>query len=238
MKWLILFLFPLALFACDPFFTFFAPPEGWLISDPSKYEKGVKASFIASKRQVFTPSLTLSTEKVGSATIEDYTHSLEKIYRRDIFQKLGTFETEAGTAHLFQIDRKTQWGNIRILQAIVFHEGFALLQTGACLKEDYLDFHESYLKAFKTLRTTPSIVESTSHPELKKKVGGLMRSWKKLCATSKDAPEILFASAFFQNNQWKPFVNFVENALESEGTCWQFLALKHIQETLLSESDK
>ncbi|MCB1109817.1 MAG: hypothetical protein KDK64_02460 [Chlamydiia bacterium] len=237
MKWLTLILLPLSLIATEPFFTLIDPPSHWLISDPSKYEKGIKVTFIASKKKMFTPSLTLSTEKVGNATVEDYTHALEKIYHGKTFQKLGTFETAVGTGHLFQIDQKSQWGDIRLLQAFVLHDGYALIQTGACLRKEFLNVHEDYLKTFKSLRVTPSLVESCHDAKLQKKIEALTKCWHKLCGSSKEAPETLFASSFFQTNQWKPLVNYVEKALASEGKCWQFLALKHIQETLLMENE-
>jgi hypothetical protein len=64
----------------------------------------------------------------------------------------------------------------------------------------------------------------------------MTKCWEKLCSTSKDDRKALFASSLFQTGHWKPFVNYIENELDSEGAGWQFLAIKHIQETLLSET--
>ncbi len=236
MRWLAFFLFPLMLIAYEPFFTVIDPPKGWLFTDPSKYEDGVKVVFIASDKKVFTPSLTLTIEYVGNASIAEYTKALEKIYRRDDFQELGTFKTSVGIAHLFQIDRKNQWGAIRILQSITLYKNFALIQTGACLKKEFLELHETYLKSFKSLQTTPSILASCSEFSLEKRIEEVTKCWRNLCLSSKNDKESLFASSFFQNIHWKPFVNYIESALESKGICWQFLAIKHIQETLLSEN--
>ena len=236
MRWLVIFLLPLTLFAHKPFFTVIDPPKGWLFTDPSKYEEELKVVFIASNKNMVTPSLTLAVEYVGNASIVEYTKALEKIYQRDDFQKLGVFKTSTGTAHLFQIDRKNQWGAIRILQAITLYEGFALIQTGACLKRKFLELHETYLKSFKSLRTTPSILTFCNDPSLEKRLEELTKCWRKLCLTSKDDKGSLFISSFFQNNQWKPFVNYIQSELESEGICWQFLAIKHVQEALLSEN--
>lgn len=236
MRWLAIFLLPLTLFAREPFFTVIDPPKGWLFTDPSKYDDGVKVVFIASNKKLFTPSLTLAVEYVGNASIAQYTKAIEKIYQRDDFQELGTFKTSTGMTHLFQIDKENQWGAIRILQAITLYEGFALIQTGSCLKKEFLEVHETYLKSFRSLRTTPSILTSCANNSLEKRLEEVVKSWRKLCLTSKDDKESLFTSSFFQNTQWKPFVNYIQNELESEGKCWQFLAIKHIQETLLSEN--
>lgn len=239
MKWFfITVLLPLHIFSVEPFFALFDPPKGWLISDPSKYEVGVKVTLVASKKRLFTPSLTLSIEKIGSATIEDYTRALEKIYQQDTFLKLGTFETTAGKSHLFQIDRESGWGQIRVLQAITLQKQYAVIQTGVCLKKEFLDYHQLFLKTFKTLHTYPSIEASCPHLSIKEKIDPIRKCWKKLCTTSKDSKETLFASPFFQNNQWKPFVKYVETTLEFQGTSWQFLATNYLRETLFSENSE
>lgn len=235
-KGLFFYFLTFTLFAHEPFFTLIDPPKGWQLSDPSKYEQGVKVGFIASKRMMFSPSLTLSTEKVGNVTMDRYIQALKEVYIRDRFQELGTFETFAGKTHLFQIDRKNGWGEIRILQAITIYEGFALIQTGSFLKKDFLSLHETYLSAFKSLKVAPSLLSTCKDSNLEKKISEVTKCWNKLLATSKDDSRTIFNGSFFQNNQWKPFVNYIENELESEGMCWQFLALKYVQESLLVEN--
>ncbi|MCB1107207.1 MAG: hypothetical protein KDK76_03835 [Chlamydiia bacterium] len=236
MKHLLFLLIPCLLFTSEPFFTFVDPPKEWLISDPSKYEEGVKVAFIASKQKVFTPSITLTIENVGKATMDDYVQALKRIYQADEFQELGIFTTSVGVAHLFQIDRNAQWGQMRLLQAITLYKGHALIQTGACLKKDFLDVHETFLNTFKSLQTTPSLLTTCNHPTFEKRLENITKCWKKLCATSKDDKKTLFNSPFFQDNQWKPFVSYIEKELKEKGLCWQFLALKYIQESLLTEN--
>lgn len=237
MKLFILVFLPFILYANEPFFTLFDPPKGWLFTDPSKYEKGVKIGLIESKRRIFTPSISLALEKIGNASLEDYSRALEKIYRCDQFTKLGTFKTSAGIGHIFQIDKKSQWGEIRLLQGVIIHEGYALILTGTSLKREFLEVHETFLNAFKTLQVYPTLTDSCPDERFKEKIRDIVKCWNKYSASSKDNPKTLFTSSFFQDNWWKPFANYIEKDLNNMGACWQFLALRHIQETLLTENE-
>ncbi len=228
MKWLF-FLLPFCLLAQEPFFAHFDAPEGWQIADPSKYGRGVKIGFIASKRKIFTPSITLTFEKVGKTSLEEYLKVIEKQNRKNNYTELGSLQTKNGLAHLIQLDIKNQWGVIRVLQAISIYEGYAMIHAASMLKEEFLSVHKELLASFKSLEVSPI----WSDPLLEKKLESLTKCWKKYCATSKGDRKTLFATPFFQNNQWKPFVNYVEKELKLKGNCWQLLAIKYIQQSLL-----
>ena len=237
MKFLLFFLTVSSyFFGGEPFFTHFEPPKGWLVSDPSKYEKGVKVAFIASKREIFTPSITLALEKIGEVDSKTYLEAVKKVHGRHKVDTLGTFQSKVGKGYLLQIDMENQWGEIRLLQAITLQDGYALIQTGASLKKDFLKVHEIFLASFKSLETYPSLLDSCSDPLFQKKTQELTRSFKKYRSTSKDTIPTLFKSPFFQNNQWKPFVKYIEKRLTSKGVCWQLLATRHVQESLLTEN--
>ncbi len=240
MKWFITLLFPLFLCANEPFFTSFAPPKGWLIADPNKYEPGVKIGFIESNKRIFSPSITLSLEKVGNVDLKTYVKAVQKNFESDRnsrYQELGTLHTHVGKAHLAQIDKKVHWGEIRLLQAVTIYQGYAIIQTAATLKKDFLSIHETFLNSFKSLTTFPTLIASCTDPLFQEKINRMMKCWKKYRSTSKDDNQTLFKSSFFQDNQWKPFVNYVENKLDSQGSCWKLLAITHIRETLLTEND-
>ncbi len=240
MKWVVFLLLPLFLFANEPFFASFDPPKGWLIADPSKYENKVKIGFIESNKTIFSPSITLTLEKVESVDLKTYIKAVQKNFESDRlnrYQELGTLHNHVGKAHLAQVDMKNQWGEIRLLQAITIYQGYAIIQTAATLKKDFLTVHETFLTSFKSLTTFPTLIASCNDSLFQKKIDGLMKCWKKYRSTSKDDNETLFKSSFFQNNQWKPFVNYVENKLDSQGSCWKLLAIQHIKETLLTKTD-
>lgn len=225
-----------SLVGTEPFFTAFNPPEGWLIADPTQVSDGIKIGFIQSKRRLFTPSISLTSEQIGNASFETYLTAVKRAHTGKAIADLGTFSSPAGEGHLLQIDFKNQWGEIRLLQAITLKDGYALIQTASCLKEDFLEVHETFLQAFQSLAVYPTLFDSCTDPEFQSRVEGLKKSFKKYRKTSKNDPKILFQSSFFQSNQWIPFVNYLENHLKSKGACWQLLAIQHIQETLITEN--
>ncbi|MCP5504275.1 MAG: hypothetical protein H7A41_03890 [Chlamydiales bacterium] len=242
MKWLccLLLFLPLFLSANESFFVTFEPPKGWLIADPSQYQDGMQIGFIESKKKIFSPSITLSLEKVGKVDLKTYIRAVQKNYEADRmnqFQELGNLHTQCGTGTLIQVDMKNRYGKVRLLQAITIHNGYAIIHSAAVLKDHFLSIHESILKSFKSLTTYPTVAASCNHPDFQEKIDAVIKCWKKYRKTSKSDNETLFKSSFFQNNQWKPFVSYIENELNSQGSCWQLLAIKHIKETLLTEND-
>ncbi|MEM8727207.1 MAG: hypothetical protein AAGE99_00610 [Chlamydiota bacterium] len=233
--YLLLFL-PLFLPATEPFFITLDPPKGWLIADPSQYRDGMKIGLIESKKKNFSPSISLSLEKVGKVALKTYIKAVRKNYetnRSNRLQELGTIRTRSGCGTLIQVDMKNRYGEIRLLQAIIVHDGYAVIQSAAVLKDDFLSTQASILSSFESLVIYPSIVASCHHPPLEEKIADITHCWKKYRKTSTADNETLFKSSFFQDNQWKPLVSYIGNELKSQGSCWQFLAIKHMKETLL-----
>jgi len=222
--------------AIPPFFPTFSPPEGWLIADPSKLEEGVKVGFIESKRMIFSPSITLTLEHIGDVDLKTYIEAVKRHYdadRTNHCRELGILTTSVGKTPLLQIEMENEWGKICILQAISLHAGYVLIQTAACLQKDFLRVNETFLSTFRSLTIYPSLFDSIDNPQFQSKVELLRTCWNKYNATSKDDIATLFVSPFFQNNQWKPLVTFVEKELAEQGPCWQYLAIRHIKESLM-----
>lgn len=242
MKWLcsfFLFLTPF-LSATEPFFVTFDPPNGWLIADPTQHQEGIRIGFIESRKKVFSPSITLSLEKVGKTDLKTYLKAVQKNFEADRFnkfQELGSFDTQNSVGTLVQVDIKNQFGEIRLLQAITIYNGYAIIHSAAVPKDRFLSIHEKILNSFKSLNIQPTVAASCHCPLLQTKIDEMMKCWKKYRKTSKGDLATLFKSPFFQNNQWKPFVDYIEKELNSQGSCWQLLAIKHIKETLLVEND-
>ncbi|MCB1082619.1 MAG: hypothetical protein KDK63_05695 [Chlamydiia bacterium] len=240
MRLLALFLLPLFLFAKVPFFATFDPPEGWVIGDPSKYGKGIQVGFIQSNRKVFTPSITLAFEPIGNTDQNTYVSAAKSLFikRGARVQELGSFESKSGKGVLLQIDEKKGWGEVRTLQAITLHEHTAIIHSAAILKEDFLKFHETLLKSFQSLALYPNLAASCPDKKLQEKIDGMLKCWKKYRSTANGDACASFSGDFFQNNQWKPFVNYVEKELNSQGSCWQILAINHMKETLIRGEEK
>ncbi|CCB89374.1 hypothetical protein [Simkania negevensis] len=220
----------------QPQFTFFQPPEGWLMSNPTHLEDGLKIGFVQSQRKIFTPAISLYIEKIPCDE-KTYLNAVLKNHRSDITKSirgLGLLQTKSGKSHLLQIDTKSNWGKIRILQSILVKEGYAYIQTATCLREDFLKINQELLKSFQSLCVAddlPSTLEN--HEELDKKLATLLTSWKKHLQTAKGEKEDLFKANFFQRNQWLPFTEYITHNYAEFGICWQILAIQYVKEQLM-----
>lgn len=221
--------------ASPTFFPAISCPEGWEIAHHSKLEEGVKIGFVQSRKKFFTPSITLTIEPIGDSELHTYIKAVKNHYTQDhtnTYRNLGTLHTSIGSTPLIQIDMKNQWGEIRVLQAISMYGSYALIQTGVCLKKDFLKVHETFLSAFKSLTVSSSIFDSIDDPDFKNKTESLLSHWNTYIQDSKHDRATLLTSPYFQETLWKPYVDYVENQLVNKGSSWQFLALRHIQESL------
>ena len=200
----------------ETIFAFFTPPKEWKISAPSLFKDGVKIGFVHPKKQDFPPSITLSLEHIKDVPLKTYLKAVKKNYEKDLkirYRELGFLTTSLGEAHLAQIEISKPWGEIRTLQTILIKDGYALIQTGVCKKEDLMDVHEDFLSTFRSLSSAENFLESLdSSPKretLEQKIANL------------------------SEKNWLPFVNYITKTFEKEGPCWQFLALQTIKEGLL-----
>jgi len=218
-------------------FTYFHPPEGWLMSNPMHFKDGVKIGFVQSERKIFTPAISLSIEKIPCDE-KTYIDAVKKNHRSDItksVRELGLIQTKSGNAHLLQIDTKNTWGKIRILQAILVKDGYAYIETATCLKEDFLKINQDLLSSLKSLSIAadlPSTVDNQK--ELENKLNKLARSWKKYLVSAKGKKEDLFKESFFQRNQWVPFTEYITENYGDFGICWQILATQYVKDQLMS----
>lgn len=129
-------------------------PKGWgCIDDKTQLPGKVDLVYIgAGKTGQFTPSINLATE-VTEMTITEYT-ALAKNYHETqantTCSYLGTITTQAGVAELLQIDRKTQWGVVRFLQAMLIDKGKAYVLTATCLQEDFSNLYSQFFQTMQS----------------------------------------------------------------------------------------
>lgn len=217
-------------------FSFFQPPPDWLMSNPKDFKDGVKIGFVASKRKIFTPAITLTLEKIPCSE-KTYIEIVKKNHKSDItkdVRELGLLQTKSGSAHLLQIDTKNTWGKVRILQAILVKEGVAYIQTASCLREDFLKIHRDLLDSFNSLSVSDDLVSSLKEKkDFEERMESLFRSWRKHLRTAKGEKEVLFKGSFFQKNQWGPFTEYITKNHSDCGICWQILAIQYVKEKLM-----
>ena len=236
----LLLFFPLFLVAIEPFFVTFNPPKGWVIADPTYHSEEVKIGFIGSKKKAFSPSITLHIEKIGQVSREVYIKAVKRNFELDPLNRcneLGKLTTKSGTATLIQVDMDKPFGKISILQAITLFEGYVIIHSVAFPTHLFLSLQETFFDAFSSLTIYPTVFSSCDHPNWRQKIDEVTDAWQKHCLISKKKDGDVFQSLSFQDNVWKPFVNYIENELKFKGSCWQILAIKSIKKTLLKEKD-
>ena len=154
-SWLFIFVFLGEAYGGEPYITH--PPKGWeCINDPSQLPQKVKVIFIGSgtTKNPFTPSLNIACEETLLPTHEYL--NLAKSYHEGQGKThcalLGKLKTDAGGAELLQIDRASQWGDVRFIQAVLVQEGCAYVVTATCLKNDFSMLSSQIFKAIQSLR--------------------------------------------------------------------------------------
>jgi len=129
------------------------PPKGWdSISDPEQLPEKVCMIYIGTGKGQFSPSINLAYEE--TTLYPDEYMALAKSYHEGQgdtrCKQLGTIDTKAGKANLLQIDRNTQWGNVRFIQAVVLREKTAYVITATCLQEDFAALSAQLFKSIQT----------------------------------------------------------------------------------------
>lgn len=132
------------------------PPKGWeSIDDALQLPQKVKVIFIgtSTSKSPFSPSINVACEET-TLTQERYVSDAKTYHEGQSQTKctlVGKFETESGTATLLQIDRPSQWGEIRFIQAILVHSQDAYVVTATCLKQDFSALSSQLFKSIRSL---------------------------------------------------------------------------------------
>ncbi len=129
------------------------PPSGWeCIQDATQLPKTVRLVYIGAEKGTFTPSINIAAEET-TMHIEEYV-ILAKSYHESEgdtrCSRMGTLETNEGTAHLLQIERPSQWGIIRFIQAILIKNGTAYLITATCLQNEFNSFSSKFFNSIRS----------------------------------------------------------------------------------------
>lgn len=129
------------------------PPKGWnRIVDKEQLPAKIDAVYIGAGKGGFTPSINIATEKTTLNPTEYVAlarryHETQSETRCD---SLGKLETKAGAAELLQIDRNTQWGGVRFIQATLVRNGIAYVLTATCLSSEFSNLATCYFQAIQS----------------------------------------------------------------------------------------
>jgi hypothetical protein len=136
---------------------FHQPPKGWeCIQDSSQLPLKIKVIYIGkgTAGKSFTPSINVANE-ITSLPIGEYVNMAKTYHEKEGGSRclhLGKVKTLAGEAEMFQIDRPSQWGAIRFLQAILIVHEQAYVVTATCLKEDFSSLSAIFFKAIQSFQ--------------------------------------------------------------------------------------
>lgn len=144
----------------------FRAPQGWRCVDEEEELPGLVAVLYigAGKTGGFTPSMNLAVEET-QLTLDAYTELAQSYHgeqAQTTVRSLGTLETRTGVARVLQIDRLTQWGEVRFLQAVVVSEGKAYVLTATSLKEEYVKYQPEFFQAIQSFTVNPEAAKKNS----------------------------------------------------------------------------
>lgn len=129
------------------------PPKGWeCIQEASQLPQKVKFIYIGTGKKSFSPSINLACEET-TLQLDGYVETAKAYHESQSETRcaiLGNLETKAGVAKVMQIERPTQWGMVRFLQAIVIRGSDAYVITATCLKEEFPSLSPQFFKAIQS----------------------------------------------------------------------------------------
>lgn len=139
--------------AKEPGAVIFTPPQGWNVADKSKLPPSVLVMIVGKGAHEMPPSIHLTTEEY-KGTLKEYMEIVKQINRSkgNDWKDLGTLNTEAGPASLSQADMKTEWGDVRMMHAILLRDGIVYNLTAASLKSEFSKFYKDFFQALRSLK--------------------------------------------------------------------------------------
>ncbi len=192
----------------------------------------VLAGFVKKSKAGFCPSMNLSIEQVD-LPLQKYVQQVKKLHEKDRttrWRDLGTIKTRAGLGRLTEIDSKSKWGDVRMLQMILVKEGKAYILTTAAPKDDFATFYpeiKKSLSSFVLLNDLFSVIaDEEKKQNLLLKISHMKQSYKELCYNKE-----IGAPSF--EKEWKELETCLREDYAIFGSFWQFQVLQSIEQDLL-----
>lgn len=154
MKLSLTLLFFIFSFACPSLHAIqLTPPKGWeCISDPAQLPQKILSIYVGAGKGQFTPSINIASEET-TQSLDEYIRIAKSHHETQGETRcalLGSIDTKSGKAKLLQIDRVTNWGNVRFLQAILLEDKTAYVLTATCLQEEFSSLSGQFFKSFQS----------------------------------------------------------------------------------------
>lgn len=141
----------------EPGAIVFTPPQGWKAADPKILPQSVKAMVIGQGAHEFPPSMNLGIETY-QGTLKQYLQRVKEINESQglEWKNLGNISTGAGNASLSQVDKKNEWGCIRMMHVILKKEDQIYILTASALKDEFSKFYKEFFVAMRSLHFNPT----------------------------------------------------------------------------------
>lgn len=138
--------------AKSPQAVYFTPPEGWRQAESKSLSPNVKIMVVGKGKGEFPPSINLAVEPY-KGTLKDYLKIVKSINasKGGNWKDLGKIRTDAGEGSLSQLDTKLQWGDVRMLHAIVSKNNTIYIMTAAALREEFPAYYKQFFDAMRSL---------------------------------------------------------------------------------------
>lgn len=223
-----------------PSSALFTPPKGWRFGDQKSLGQHVQIMVIGKGKNTYPPSINLATEKF-TGTLKDYLKIVKKINDSEkiIWKDLGPIRTQAGNVNLSQIEMQTEWGQVKMMHAIIVRDQTAYIMTAAALKDEFPDYYKDFFSSIQSLRINKDLYEtvkdSKERVKLKKINEDLENQFDLLLKENyPSTPREIFESSRFQNGNWKPFQAKIKNEYSYMEEDWQNLIFSTIQSILIN----
>ncbi len=133
--------------------AYFQVPGDWLLAKPDQLPPKVTMLATGEGKREVRPRLNLAEENVDG-DLDDYLKVIAELNKAEgrEWRKLGTIETESGTASLSQCDMPTKWGTTRMLHAILVQNKKAYILTASSLQEEFADNYELFFRSLSSLK--------------------------------------------------------------------------------------
>lgn len=209
-----IFFFPILSFAEE--YCIFIPPKNWQFVDPKQLGEYVVAAFVGKNKNIFyRPMLNFAEEQIDIDE-QKYIEAVKEKHGEmpdTIWRQIGKQKTMCGEATIAEIEVKSKYGPLKMIQAIVVKENNAYILTGSVSKDDFYQFNKEFLLAIKSLYVTDDLYsfvkDENKKSDLKKRV--------ELVASDKDLEQL---------------EKHLKQSFSSEGLFWQMLLLKKAYEGL------
>jgi hypothetical protein len=234
--------------AQEPGACIFTPPAGWSYVDPKALPPLVKLMVIGKGSKELPPSINLAVEET-SLTQDEYLNSIKEMHqfdRRTNWSVIGTVTNQGRPVTITQLDTKTKWGDTRMLQAILLHDGVAYVLTATSTKTEFPKFGPEFTKAIRSFTINKTVFEMVPDQERRARLissyNQIKSSWntyhnavtKSLKKASE--PEICyttFEDSDFKALEWRPFQVMVEKDYADLGEQWKDQLYTKINKELL-----